>query len=309
MATRNIDPLNWSAVIVTKDGRPTDYFIRQWQGLITFNVNTEELDGLREVDLIAGTGLSGGGSLGDFTDLTFNLADTAVTPGTYGSASEVVAFTVDAQGRLTTASEFALEADNVDYDNGTSGLTATDVQAAIDELAAGTGGGSNYLAAGYVPDDRITLTGSFASVAASIRPNTDIEVAGVAAVISPGAASQTYTVTIAEIASVGANLGTVVATANVPALNESGTQTVMGIFASPVTLTAGQRYALIISRTDGTGTSQCQVTRANAENTGLLVDAYNYARFDQYDETAPTAGSPSDANGTSSPHIWPVIRV
>lgn len=33
------------------------------------------------------------------------LSDTAVTPGTYGSASETVTFTVDQQGRLTAASE------------------------------------------------------------------------------------------------------------------------------------------------------------------------------------------------------------
>jgi len=48
----------------------------------------------------AGTGLSGGGSSGN---VTVNLADTAVTANSYGSASQVGTFTVDAQGRLTAA--------------------------------------------------------------------------------------------------------------------------------------------------------------------------------------------------------------
>lgn len=49
-----------------------------------------------ETDYTAGTGLN-------LVGRKFNLADTAVTPGTYGDASNVMQATVDQQGRLTGA--------------------------------------------------------------------------------------------------------------------------------------------------------------------------------------------------------------
>jgi DNA-binding transcriptional MerR regulator len=52
----------------------------------------------------AGTGLSGGGSVALGSSTTLDLANTAVSANTYGSATQVGTFTVDAQGRLTAAS-------------------------------------------------------------------------------------------------------------------------------------------------------------------------------------------------------------
>src|SRR6056300_1271811 len=63
------------------------------------------------ITLTAGTGLSGGG---DFTTdqatnetITVNLADTAVTPGTYGHADNTPQITIHQQGRVTSATTVA----------------------------------------------------------------------------------------------------------------------------------------------------------------------------------------------------------
>lgn len=56
--------------------------------------------------ITAGTGLTGGGTLASNT--TISLANTAVTAGTYGGNSNVSVVTIDAQGRVTNASNVAI---------------------------------------------------------------------------------------------------------------------------------------------------------------------------------------------------------
>jgi hypothetical protein len=74
------------------------------------------------VNVIAGTGISGGGALTG--NVTINLANTAVTAGTYGTATEVSQVTVDAQGRITSASNVAIAIAN----SAVSGLGTMSIQ-------------------------------------------------------------------------------------------------------------------------------------------------------------------------------------
>ena len=57
--------------------------------------------------LNGGTGISSVGSASD--TVTFNLDDTSVSAGGYGAANTVATFTVDAQGRLTSAADVAID--------------------------------------------------------------------------------------------------------------------------------------------------------------------------------------------------------
>lgn len=59
-------------------------------------------------NVVAGTGLTGGGAVIANTNVSVALANTAVTPGTYGGASNSAAITIDAQGRITSASNVAI---------------------------------------------------------------------------------------------------------------------------------------------------------------------------------------------------------
>lgn len=107
--TRNTDPLVWNSPIVYPDtGFPTPEFLRQFNGQRTLNEGLVDVIGLLDLNLIAGVGLSGGGLLGDLNDITFNLEDTTVTPATYGDSTHVAQFTVDQQGRITSASAVAI---------------------------------------------------------------------------------------------------------------------------------------------------------------------------------------------------------
>lgn len=79
------------------------------------------------VNVLAGTGLSGGGALTG--NVTINLANTAVAAGNYGNAGNVASFTVDAQGRLTSASNVAIVASTVNLTN--TSATATFATASL----------------------------------------------------------------------------------------------------------------------------------------------------------------------------------
>ena len=56
--------------------------------------------------MIAGVGFTGGGPID--ADVTVDLEDTGVAPGTYGDATHVAQIQIDAQGRILTAADVAI---------------------------------------------------------------------------------------------------------------------------------------------------------------------------------------------------------
>jgi excisionase family DNA binding protein len=93
-------------------------------GVLYGSTASSAVEGNTQISVTAGTGLGGGGTLilGAGGTVALNLANTTVTAATYGSAAAVPTFTVDAQGRLTSASTTTLA--NAALQNSTIGITA-----------------------------------------------------------------------------------------------------------------------------------------------------------------------------------------
>ncbi len=112
----------------------------------------------------AGTGLSGGGVQGD---VTINLADTSVTANSYGSATAIPTYTVDAQGRLTAAADVNIAIPNsqvTDFQEAVEDTVGALISGTANEVSVTYTDGSGTLVVG-LPDDvtigqHLTVTGN-----------------------------------------------------------------------------------------------------------------------------------------------------
>jgi hypothetical protein len=90
--------------------------------ILSDGLNTQTVNDGNTVTVTGGTGLTSTVSAVD--TVTLVLDDTAVAPGSYGSATDVGTFTVDAQGRLTAASNQPITYPFTTFDIATDPATA-----------------------------------------------------------------------------------------------------------------------------------------------------------------------------------------
>ena len=149
------------------------------------------------ITLTAGTGLSGGG---DFTTdqatnetITVDLADTAVTPGTYGDANNTPQITIDQQGRITSATTVAT-AGSGSGGGGAGGVlsierdvfTATALQTAFTISSEITASSNTqvYIDGVYQAKSNYTTSGSTITFSTGVPAGAEVEVVHFISVLS-----------------------------------------------------------------------------------------------------------------------------
>ena len=127
-------------------------------------------------DVVAGTGLDGGGSAGT---VTLNLEQTGVRPGTYGNGESIPQVTVDALGRVLSVSNVTPAASGVTA--GTYGTGTTIPQFTVDEQGRITNV-SNVSVASHIQSlswnsstNRLTIGGANTVDLSSLRDNIDAQ--------------------------------------------------------------------------------------------------------------------------------------
>lgn len=111
-------------------------------------------------DVIGSTVVAGTGLTATYNDPagthTIKLNDTAVTAGTYGSTSKTVTFTVDQQGRITSASDANI---SINLATQTTGDYVSTIIGTANEVTVAPTSGSNAAVTIGLPDD-VTISGN-----------------------------------------------------------------------------------------------------------------------------------------------------
>jgi len=136
-------------------------------GTITFgttNINFAQISSAQIYD--AGTGLN-------LSNLTFSIANTAVTAAQYGNDGAVGQFTVNAQGQLTNAANVAINASSISVGTLANARTTADSANGASTIVARDANGS--FAANVVT----ATTGSFTNISGNAASLTDINASNI----------------------------------------------------------------------------------------------------------------------------------
>lgn len=315
MVKPTVDFLQWNAPIVNPDtGFPTEWFMRQ------FNVQREnavELSALFKIELVAGDGLTGGGVLGDLSDITFTLdneyvmdlvasllvdgpdiewsyndaddeltpelTDTGVAAGVYGDADNTPVITVDAKGRITLLSTVP-----------TAG-------------AGGGGSGEGGYFNGIATTAPSVSSSAFATKGNVFIPAVDMYVTAIHGLVDAASATDTYNARIAEVSSIG-TIVSVLASGTPADAGSTDMRDLRYKLSAPVLLTAGTRYLIALSNTESTGTTVCALgTVAIGTATFVTIDApgaFLAGTAYQYNTTGLSAAQAVSASGSGWYCVW-----
>ncbi|HYG18555.1 MAG TPA: hypothetical protein VD816_06480, partial [Ohtaekwangia sp.] len=152
-------PLNISAGTGVSIQEGTNISITHAANVLTINAAA---GGGSVTSVATGTGLTGGPVT---TTGTISLANTAVTPGSYGNATNVAQITVDAQGRITGATNVPVAGGGATTLDGLSDATVTTPAAGNILVHNGAGQFANVIVSG---DANLTAAGALTLTAGSV---------------------------------------------------------------------------------------------------------------------------------------------
>ena len=234
-----------------------DNALKVYDGTAWVNLQEGDISGVT-----AGTGLSGGGTSGT---VTINLANTAVTAGSYGSATAIPTFTVDAQGRLTAVTTASISTTLAFTDDST-----TSASVALNGGTLSILGGTGVSTTANDSSDSLTI-----AIGQAVGTTADVTFNSVAAALTGNVTGNADTATaLATARTIGGVSFNGTANINLPGVNTAGNQDTSGNAATATALATARTIALSGSVTatgvafDGTG--NISLTTAIAANSVAL---------------------------------------
>lgn len=282
MAIRRVNPLRSNVPIADKNGNPTPMFQRLWQSLFLNDNQIATLDQLiasiSTWEIVAGTGLSGGGPLVN-SPVTIDLEDTAVTPGTYGDATNVAQITVDQQGRITDVQEVAI---------------------------SGSGGTERWFNGIASASAAAVNTSARATKGVRVTPSFDMTIDALWAQIDQAVNTDNYQGIIASLSGSGATATVVSVLATTPNVSAGHTSEQISrfVFSSPVSLTAGTTYLVGVIFNQASGTAVARVGGSAGNDQVMVAPTTHHGRF-FYNTVGLSAGqAPNVAEDVGSFFIY-----
>ncbi len=241
----------------------------------------------------AGTGLN-------LANLTFSIANTAVTAAQYGNDGAVAQFTVNAQGQLTNAANVSINASSITVGTlANARTTASDANGASTIVARDSTGSftANTITATTVN----ATTGNFTNITANAAGLTDINASNISSGTISNARTTGNTANSANtivLRDASGNFGSNVITASLFSGDGSGINAInasnisSGTIANARTTAASANGASTIVQRDSGGNFSANTITANFAGNGATITDINASNI--------TSGTLSNARTTAS---------